>query len=64
MLVKFEQIRMVQSTRKFELVDKKNHFFFDKDFDKNYGSLTLATRIKVALNMAYSTCLLGDSSYA
>ena len=68
MLVKFEQIRMVQTTRNFELVDKKTVvvivFFFDKDFNKNYGSLTLATRVKVALNMAYSTCLLGDSSYA
>ena len=28
MLVKFEQIRMVQSTRNFELVDKKKTFFF------------------------------------
>ena len=51
MLVKFEQIRMVQTNTKFWACwQKKNQFFlflfFDKDFDKNYGSLTLATRVK------------------
>ena len=29
---------------------------------KNYGSLTRVSRLKIALNMADHTCLLGDSS--
>ena len=30
---------------------------------KNYDSLTRATMLKVALNMADPTCLFGDSLY-